>query len=512
MLLLESPHADALDRAADQPCQEAVQSAMRILPTLNVSGATVTTLKQEITQPDGVRDIGNVRNTASHNCSESNQKLLGSFVHAGNETNACGNRRTDDCSTGTPTSASEDIVENKRCLEKFRRSGSSITTTSASATNSSTGTQTEPSASSDDNSDVSFFKREVKLEVKDLPSGTLMRSTDFDETSTRAFPSSEIFRRGPVKSRTWVVKEEDISAPINVRSSRRSSDESCERDPMVSTSRDIPSSPVFRPCFPGHPLTFMLKKAARFHRSQLCRRVEVVETFRALPLEEPSFSRYTSKSRTGIGSKKVAQKPHFSRIVTLKAKSQRNKMPSEEPQRESRSLSEFLETTKSRSSSERIVNEGARKAASARHIRSDSIHSKNAYGTARCREVVVGPKAVLLPERVPREDEKAMSDLKSLVKSDLKSFKTVTKSSVRQASKPGVEPSSFIFNPAPAQALQLPTVCRSLEINKNESLQQHKSLIAGFADRQTTDGSSISRLENIAFCRILSNRVVLSVS
>lgn len=480
-------HSDAVDREANQPCQEAARSAMRILPVLNVSGATVTKSKKEITQPDGVQDDSNVRHTASFNCPESKQKSIGGSAQAGTETKAWGHDHTDACarSAGTPTSVSEDIIENKRCLERFRRSESS---TSVSGTNSSTGTQTEHCAISDDHSDVSSFESNVKLEAKDLPLGQLMRSTECDETSTRSFPASEIFRKGPVKSRTWVVKEEDISAPINVGTSRRCSDEFYERGSTVSTSRDIPPSPVVRPCFPGHPLMFMLKKAARFHRSQLCRRVEVVETFRALPLEEPSFSRYTAKSRHGIGSKKVAPKPHFSKIVTLKSKPQRNKISSEKPQRESRSLSEFLETSKSRSFSERMVSEGARELGSARHIRSESM---DAYGTARCREVVVGPKAVLQPDRVPKEDEKCMSDLKSLVNPELKSFKMGTKSAVRQASKSGVEPSSSLFNPAPARSLQLPMVPRPQEITKERTLKQHRCLAPGFVDIPTKDESSI---------------------
>lgn len=475
---------DTLDRdanaEANQPQHEPIQSMTRNLPA--ISGATMKAGKQEITKADGM--FGNLRCTASNVSCDSKQKSVGGSSHSRPEMKMWANEHTDACSTGTSTVASEDVVENKRCLDKFRRSESS---TSASGTNSSTGTQTEPCAISDDNSDVSSFEIKGQFEVKELPSGPLMRSNDNGEASVRTIPSSEVFRKGPVKSRTWAVKEEDLSAPINARISR-CSNEFYERGSMTSAARDIPASPVSRPCFPGHPLMFMLKKAARFHRSQLCRRVEVVETFRALPLEEPVFSRYTSKSRHGKGSRRVAQRPHFSKIVTLKSKPQRNRMSSEEPERETRNLSEFLETKKSRSFSDRNISDGGRGTGSTRHIRSDS---KDAYGNARCREMA-GSKTVVVPERVPKEDEKVMSDLKSLVNPELKSFKMVSKSAVRQSSKPGVDPSTSRLNPAPARGLQLPTVSRAQESSRERAVKQHRPLVAGFVDIPTRDESLIA--------------------
>jgi hypothetical protein len=453
----------------------------------NVYRATVPTAMQERSQLDAIHIIGNVRNGASNNCSK--QQSMSCLAHNGVATKACGNECSDDYSTDArSTSVSEDFIENKRCLEKSKGSDSS---TSVSGTNMNAGYQAEPCDISDENSDDSSFERDVKTETKELPSGPVIRSTDNGETSTLPFASSGFSRKEPVKSRTWIVKEEDNPAPaINGRTSKHN-DEFSEGE-SVARRRDVPSSPVARPCFPGDPFMFMLKKAVRFHRSQLCRKVEVVERFRALPVEETSFSRYTSTTRHGVGSKNVSHKPHFSKIVTLKSKPQRDQISSEEPERESRSLSEFLETKKIRSTSQRIDTEGARKTGSARHIR--SVSNSDAYGTARCREVVVVPEAVLLPERLPREDERAMSDLKSkklLVKPDMKSFKVVTKSCARQFSKPGAEPSSSLFNPASAYALQLPTctVSRSQEITKERALKHQISLVAEFVNTPSDETS-----------------------
>lgn len=332
--------------------------------------------------------------------------------------------------------------------------------------------------------------------MKDVPS---KRSSATDETSRRAFPVSEFFRKGPVKSKTWVVKEEDVSVPIHAGTSRRCRDESYERVPV------LPPSPVVRPCFPGHPLMFMLKKAARFHRSQLCRRVEVVETFRALPLEEPNFSRYTSKKRHGNGSKKADQRPHFSKIVTLKSKPQRNKISSEEPGREARTLSDFVEPTKSRSLSERMVSNGSRDVASARHNRADSM---DAHHTVRCREVVVGPKVSSRSERFPKEDENGISDLKSLVNPELKSLKMDSKSSARHTSKPGIVSSSSLFIAAPAEEVHLPTVSKPQEISKERALKQHRSQVADFVDIPTRDGSFVVGYIHNAFCYALSSMFI----
>ncbi|KAG0604704.1 hypothetical protein M758_9G001700 [Ceratodon purpureus] len=471
---------DNLDQEADRHFQSLVQSVTREEPK-KVHEATVSTAKQELPQLDAIHINGHVRNAASIDFSK--QQSMGGLTHNGIATKACGSERSDDYSTDARSiSVSEDFIENKRCLEKSKGSEFS---TSVSVTNSNAGYQAEPCDISDENSDVSSFERVPKTETKELPSGPVMRSTDNGETSSLPFASSGFSRKEPVKSRTWIVKEEDNpAASSDGRTSRRHSDEFYERESMLRR-RDIPSSPVARPCFPGDPFMFMLKKAVRFHRSQLCRKVEVVERFRALPVEEPSFSRYSSTARHGIRSKNVSHKPHFSNIVTLKSKPQRNRISSEEPERESRSLSVFLETAKIRSSSQRTDDGASRKTGSARHIR--SVSNVDAYGTARCREVVVVPEAVLPPERLPREDEKAMSDLKSkkpLVKPDMKSFKVVTKSAVRHSSKPGAEPSSSLFNPASAHSLQLPTctVSRPKEITKERILKHQRSLVAEFVD------------------------------
>lgn len=479
--------ADALDQEVDQFCQRLVSSVAREVPK-NVYRAPVPTAKQERLQSDAEHDIGNVRNGFPNNGSK--QLSMGGPAHKGIASKVCGSERSDDCSTDArSTSVSEDFIENKRCLEKSKGSDSS---TSVSDANRNTGYQAESCDISDENSDVSSFERDAKTDTKELPSGSVVRSTDHGEASTLPFASSGFSQKEPVKSRTWIVKEEENPVPsINGRTSSRHSDEFYERESVVGR-RDIPSSPVPRPCFPGDPFMFMLKKAVRFHRSQLCRKVEVVERFRALPVEEPSFSRFTSATRSdGAGSKNVSHKPHFSKIVTLKSKPQRIQISTEEPAREARTLSEFLETAKIRSTSQRTDNDGARKSGTARHIRSAS---NDAYGNARYREAVDVPEAVLLPERYPREDEKAMPDLKSkklLLQSDMKSFKEVTKSTLRQSSKPGAEPSSSLFNPGSAHALQLPTctVSRPQGITKARALKHQRSLVAEFVDTPSSETS-----------------------
>ena len=477
-----------MNREADQPCQATVSSVMREVPK-NVYRATAPTAKQERPQHGAMHDIGNVHNGAYNNCSKQHS-TSGLAAHNGIATKACDNERIDDYSTDArSTSVSDDFIENKRCLEKSK--GSDLST-SVSGTNRNTGYQAERSDISDGSSDTSSFERDEKSESKELRSGPILRSIDHGETSTLPFASSGFSRKEPVKSRTWIVKpEEDNPVPsINGRTSRRHSDEFYEKESMVRR-RDVPSSPVARPCFPGDPFMFMLKKAVKFHRSQLCRKVEVVEKFRGLSVDEHSFSRQTSTTRRGVRSKNLPQKPHFSKIVTLKSEPHWNQISSEEPAREASGLFEFVETSKIRSTSQRIDNEDARKTGSARHIRSVS---NDGYGTVRCREVMVVPEAVLLPERLSTEDEKAMSDLKSkklLVKPDMKSFKVVTKSAVRQSSKSGAEPSSSLFNPASAHALQLPTctVSRPKEITKERALKHQRSLVTQFVDTPTDETS-----------------------
>lgn len=102
---------------------------MRNLPVSSESvssGAAATNLKER-TQSSGSRNHINVHNVASHNCSEYKDTSSGDSAHAGIKTKAWGNEHTDacTCSAGAPGYASEDIIENKRCLEKFRRSQSS---------------------------------------------------------------------------------------------------------------------------------------------------------------------------------------------------------------------------------------------------------------------------------------------------------------------------------------------------------------------------------------------------
>uniref|UniRef100_A0A7I4EGZ2 SOSEKI DIX-like domain-containing protein n=1 Tax=Physcomitrium patens TaxID=3218 RepID=A0A7I4EGZ2_PHYPA len=481
---------DALDQEVAVH-QVAAQSAMRTLPRNRCRGTDQSPMQeQHLTE---MHIIGNVCNTIS-SILESKHDLLSDSGLNNIATKVFSNYHIDIYNCGRPAFVSGDLIENNNAFEKIKVSDSS---TCKCVSNGNEGILAEPcDTSSNFISGMLSSHKDAKMEAKELPVGLMMVSSDHSEKCSFVVPAAGFSGRESTKRRTWAVKKQDNSMTIDGRTSRRSSQD--DRVPTMST-RDSPSTSIARPCLPVHPFTFMVKKAIRFRRTQLCTKVEVVERFRTVPIEELSFLRPTSKSQHGIGSKKASPKPRYSKAETENSKLQRRgEMTVGGQQGEVRSLSDVLETTRSGCNSQKMDKESVRKTESARQV-----VNFDANTTARCREVDVVCETVLLPERVSGKDQKAVSDLNSnqlLLKPDTKSFKAVTKPAVQHPSKHGDEQSSASFNQGFAHTHHLPKAFRRQGATVEMDLKQQKSLfpvlIGAAATNKTSFASNDSVLTN----------------
>ncbi|XP_024372716.1 protein SOSEKI 2-like isoform X2 [Physcomitrium patens] len=458
--VVESPR-DALGREAVQPSRVAgtalvnnVPRDMDPIPKLN-----------ELCKVDRPKET-------STDWSEWKQVPVNGPAVSDTATNACRIEPSDVSRSRSSSFVPELFIENKRCLESTKETDSSTDDFSTDAS---------CELSSEEDSHV---------ESKEMPASAVMQSTNHGGILSFPLPSLEVSRKECVKSETWVVEEEVNPTPVKGRTSRRSNDEfyDCSSTACIG---DIPSSPVTQACFPGYAFTFMLKKTARFPRSQICRRVEVVERLQAVTVEKPIYSRYIPSTRHGSGSTMEPRLPHSTKTGTLNWRLQRKQRPAVEPGREVRSLSKFLEDTKNQTILQVIDKEDIsriRRAPRVRKVRNDDCDY------AMCREVALDvPEALVQSGRGLGKNEKIVSDL-SLKKTDLKSSRVLTRPAARQSFRLGAKQSSASFSPASGNVLNPSAFSGPLDTSKEKAYKHRRALIAGISGSHiTSDEAYIAR-------------------
>ncbi|XP_024397874.1 protein SOSEKI 2 isoform X2 [Physcomitrium patens] len=446
---------DSSEDACDRGVEHLGQEVARVLPT-NRNGTSANF--------NEVHSIDDVRRVAPNKCVEVKRQFMGGSVHNNMTGKANRNEQGDAYGTTSRVPDPENCIENKRCLESM------------------TGSDSSRSNISTDESYGLSFERDLKMDMKEMPACPATRSTDHGGMSSLAPRSSRLSRREYVKCKTWAVKEDENAALNHGRLSRRSSDTLRDSN-SVGNTVDIPSSPVTRPCFPGDPLIFMLKKATKFHRSQLCRKAEV-EGSPCATVGKPSSSRHTSKIRHGSGPLKAYHGPHSSKSATQNSRPVTYETSAKESERDIRSLCQFLGASNVGSVSQTINKEGTKKTGSARHIQAGS---NDDFDFARHKEVAVDiSEKLLLPEQVTGRYEKPSRMSKQLInKLDSKSLNMVTRPAVRLSSKLGSGQASESFSPASPHAPQRPIVSRPQEKAVNQL-----SLVAGFEDPQITSSDT----------------------
>lgn len=476
--------------------------------------------------------IGDVCNDPSDSSIDLNQEIMFSLSRSITAPEMCSVDHSDFSSSGTCP-----CDETKRSIERTRRidTNTCLNVTEVAAVNakhSSTSSLTENYCSTtSSDSEVSPSPRHhhhvvVAMKESLQPEG------------------GETLREESLR-RTWIkseVAELKSNSTTNIFSTPLSSIKSpilTSQDHENFVSRDVlnldtmSSSAGCAPCLPGDPFLFLMRKASRFHRPQLCRHVDVVETNNTL--DDPNLSKHGSKASKVVKKALIFEKTQVNNNSSFEDKTQRNiignsGLSPDKPAKEVKSLFDFLEMKEDGTINSKLV--ARERKSMARFARKNPgltrpenttrAVSSDTYDTsARCREVVVVPEVILHHPAAgspgDHQNKKATmvndsnGNIKVVdVKPDMKSYKLVIAPAVRHAaSVQGTESqSSVVFNPTLEHTLHVPKLSKSCEdlfkdtikeANRQQQQQQRRptAAIAGLKETTTTTTTTTSHEASI---------------